>query len=332
MGAKCWNRLCRAIGAECSASMFRGDAAFANPEIYELLEAEGMGYAIRLPANRVLQEKIGHLLKRPVGRPPHEVRRYYSSFRYRAGSWNKPRRVVAKVEWRPGELCPRVGFIVTSLARPAERVVAFYNHRGTCEQYIKAGKGALKWTRLSCRSFVANAVRLQCPRWPTTYGPPRLQAVIARVSDQSAPTYPVSRTKPRPRWRSARPGSYNLVGVKRHVGHQISKPPFYCQAISSHHPQTSLITCAGSARPLDFPGYRAIAAIATASRASKVCPVRNIAQAIRASLFASATTTVFTRSARLQPGASFLANYQGRIRPRREARLTYIIVCATQRD
>ena len=161
MGAKCWNRLCRAIGAECSASIFRGDAAFANPEIYELLEAEGMGYAIRLPANRVLQEKIGHLLKRPVGRPPHEVRRYYSSFRYRAGSWNKPRRVVAKVEWRPGELCPRVGFIVTSLERPAERVVAFYNHRGTCEQYIKGGKSALKWTRLSCRSFVANAVRLQ---------------------------------------------------------------------------------------------------------------------------------------------------------------------------
>jgi hypothetical protein len=47
---------------------FRGDAAFANPEIYEFLEAEGMGYAIRLPANRVLQDKIGYLLKRPVGR------------------------------------------------------------------------------------------------------------------------------------------------------------------------------------------------------------------------------------------------------------------------
>jgi hypothetical protein len=140
---------------------FRGDAAFANPEIYELLEAEGMGYAIRLPANRVLQDKIGYLLKRPAGRPPHEVRRYYSSFSYRAGSWNNPRRVVAKVEWHPGELYPRVGFIVTNLARPAERIVAFYNHRGTCEQYIKEGKGAVKWTRLSCRSFAANAVRLQ---------------------------------------------------------------------------------------------------------------------------------------------------------------------------
>jgi Transposase DDE domain group 1 len=140
---------------------FRGDAAFANPEIYEFLEAEGMGYAIRLPANRVLQDKIGYLLERPVGRPPQEVRRYYASFRYQAGSWTKPRRVVAKVEWHPGELYPRAGFIVTNLARPAERLVAFYNHCGTCEQYIKEGKGAVKWTRLSCRSFAANAVRLQ---------------------------------------------------------------------------------------------------------------------------------------------------------------------------
>jgi hypothetical protein len=69
---------------------FRGDAAFANPEVYEFLEAEGAGYTIRLPANRVLQDKIGYLLKRPVGRPPHEVRRFFASFRYQAQSWSKP--------------------------------------------------------------------------------------------------------------------------------------------------------------------------------------------------------------------------------------------------
>ncbi len=51
--------------------------------------------------------------------------------------------------------------IVTNMSRPAERVVAFYNKRGTCEQWIKEGQGAIKWTRLSCRSFTANAVRLQ---------------------------------------------------------------------------------------------------------------------------------------------------------------------------
>jgi len=129
--------------------------------MYEYLEAEGIEYAIRLPANQVLQNRIGHLLKRPVGRPPNEVRRCYASFRYQAGSWDKPRRVIAKVEWHPGELFPRVGFIVTNMTRSARNLVHFYNQRGTAEQWIKEGKGAIKWTRLSCRSFSANAVRLQ---------------------------------------------------------------------------------------------------------------------------------------------------------------------------
>jgi hypothetical protein len=68
---------------------------------------------------------------------------------------------VAKVEWHPGELCPRVGFIVTNLSRSTERVTKFYQGRGKAEQYIKEGKNAIKWTRLSCRKFRDNAVRLQ---------------------------------------------------------------------------------------------------------------------------------------------------------------------------
>jgi hypothetical protein len=140
---------------------FRADAAFANPDVYEFLEAERIKYAIRLPANRILQDRIGYLLKRPVGRPPIEVRRFYANFHYQAASWKIPRRVIAKVEWHPGELVPRIGFVVTNLSRLAERVVAFYNQRGTAEQWIKEGKNAINWTRLSCRSFAANAVRLQ---------------------------------------------------------------------------------------------------------------------------------------------------------------------------
>jgi Transposase DDE domain group 1 len=62
--------------------------------------------------------------------------------------------VIAKVEGHPGELYPRVGFIVTTFAHSAENIVAFYNKRGTCEQWIKEGKGAIKWTRLSYRSFI----------------------------------------------------------------------------------------------------------------------------------------------------------------------------------
>ena len=103
---------------------FRADAAFAMPEVYEFLEAERIKYAIRLPANQVLQSRIGYLLTRPVGRPPHHVRLFHANFSYQAGTWTKPRQVIAKVEWHPGKLYPRVGFIVTNMSRPAERVVA----------------------------------------------------------------------------------------------------------------------------------------------------------------------------------------------------------------
>jgi hypothetical protein len=41
------------------------------------------------------------------------------------------------------------------MSRSAERVVAFYNKRSTAEQWIKEGKNAINWTRLSCRSFAA---------------------------------------------------------------------------------------------------------------------------------------------------------------------------------
>ena len=121
---------------------FRGDAAFASPEMYEYLEAEGFLYAIRLPMNQVLQESIAHLLARPVGRPPNHVRRYYASFSYQAGSWDRKRRVVAKVEWHSGELVPRVGFIVTNLSRPAERVCPSSKQMGLLSVFHKGGSGS----------------------------------------------------------------------------------------------------------------------------------------------------------------------------------------------
>jgi len=140
---------------------FRGDAAFTNPALYRLLEEESYRYAIRLKANAVLERKIEHLLTRPVGRPSHKPKVFYHSFQYQAGSWNQPRRVVAKVEWHAGELFPRVGFIATNLTWRSKRVVQFYNGRGTAEQWIKEGKNAVKWTKLSCRTFKDNQTRLQ---------------------------------------------------------------------------------------------------------------------------------------------------------------------------
>lgn len=76
-------------------------------------------------------------------------------------SWPRLAQQGSEARWHPGELCPRVGFIVTNLSRPAERVTKFYNGRGTAEQHIKAGKHAIDWTRLSCHGFRNNEVRLQ---------------------------------------------------------------------------------------------------------------------------------------------------------------------------
>jgi hypothetical protein len=140
---------------------FRADAAFAIPELYEMLEAESYFYAIRLKGNAVLQQAVAHLLKRPVGRPPNYVRRFYHDFEYQAASWNEARRVIAKVEWHPGELFPKVGFVVTNLPMEPNWIIRFYNQRGTAEQHIKEGKYAINWTRLSCKRFRDNEVRLQ---------------------------------------------------------------------------------------------------------------------------------------------------------------------------
>ena len=113
---------------------FHGDAAFANLEIYELLEAEGMGYAIRLPANRVLQDKIGYRLKRPVGATARRCAVTIPASATGPGSWNKPRRVVAKVRSHSASFIRGVGFIVTNLASAAGRARRrLLHHRGTCE-------------------------------------------------------------------------------------------------------------------------------------------------------------------------------------------------------
>ena len=163
--AKFWRRVLLPVIARYRdlkiPKFFRGDAAFASPKLFRLLEAEGYRYAIRLKANAVLERQIAHLLKRPVGRPSKKPKVFYHSFRYQAKSWERARRVVAKVEWHAGELFPRVGFVVTNLRRSPKRVIKFYNGRGTAEQWIKEGKNAMKWTRLSCRRFKDNQVRLQ---------------------------------------------------------------------------------------------------------------------------------------------------------------------------
>jgi hypothetical protein len=103
--------------------VFRADAAFAKPEIYEALEERGVKYAIRLPANECLEHDIAELPTRPVGRPSHKPLVRYKGFLHQAESWKKARRVVAKVEFHAGELFPRVGFLVTNPEADSRAVV-----------------------------------------------------------------------------------------------------------------------------------------------------------------------------------------------------------------
>ncbi len=129
--------------------------------MYRLLENEGYQYAIRIPANDVLEREIAHLLTPAGGSSAPQADRALRGFLYHAASWATHRRVVAKVEWHHDELFPRVGFIVTNIWKPPADVIHFYNGRGTAEQWIKEGKNAVKWTKLSCRTFKDNQTRLQ---------------------------------------------------------------------------------------------------------------------------------------------------------------------------
>ena len=157
----------------------------ANPDIYTLLEKEDYLYAIRLPANQNLQRSIEHLLTRPVGRSSRAPKRIYESFTCQVKSWDTACRVGVKVEWHQGELLPRVGFIVTNLSRSAERVVRFYNGRGTAVQWIKEGKNAVKWTRLSCHDLGNFLRRLALPQsvkhWSLTTLREKLVKIGAKV-------------------------------------------------------------------------------------------------------------------------------------------------------
>jgi len=140
----------------------RGDSAFADPDIYDFCESKRVTYFIRLRSNAVLARLIKPYLNRPVGRPPQNgVQTKYVDMKYQAKSWDKPRRVIAKIEWHMGELFPSCYFIVTNSRLPAFSVVQVYNGRGDVENRIKEGKNTLRWDKTSCHRFSANEARLK---------------------------------------------------------------------------------------------------------------------------------------------------------------------------
>ncbi len=138
----------------------RCDAAFAIPGLFELCERLKVEYTIRIKENSRLDELVEKTVK-SIRKDKNKVVTVYKDFQYQAASWNKSRRIIAKIEQYPNELFPRVGFIITNLKWRDKKVVKFYNKRGTCEQWIKEGKYALNWTKLSCQRFVENEIRLK---------------------------------------------------------------------------------------------------------------------------------------------------------------------------
>ncbi|MGO8784530.1 MAG: transposase [Syntrophobacteraceae bacterium] len=119
-----------------------------GPDLCEFCEKKRITYFIRISSNNSLKSSILPHLKRPVGRPPKGgVQVRVIEFHYQAESWDKPGRVVCKIEWHVGELFPRVGFIVTNSYLEAHKVITIYNGRAEIENRIKKGKNTLRWDK-----------------------------------------------------------------------------------------------------------------------------------------------------------------------------------------
>ena len=138
----------------------RGDSGFALPLLYQFCEFFGIEYALGIPANPVFQRRAAPLqeqLQRRYRRT-QLPQRSFSSFRHRARSWPRRRRICYKAEHTAAGTNLR--FLITNGAGRAAEVFAFYNDRGECENRIEEFKNGFRADRLSCHRFLANAFRL----------------------------------------------------------------------------------------------------------------------------------------------------------------------------
>ena len=141
--------------------LLRADAGFAVPGLYRFCEKEHIHYVIGLITNERLKKKAACLLAKAEQNfaDTQQKQRLFGSFTYRADSWSRYRRVVAKVEYTDKGSNQR--FIVTNMSLKPQRVYdEIYVLRGETENRIKELKLELKADRLSCHRFVANQFRL----------------------------------------------------------------------------------------------------------------------------------------------------------------------------
>jgi hypothetical protein len=139
----------------------RGDAGMATPKVEAKLEAEGVRYVLGIGTNRVFKARVAGLVAKaqtPYDRTnrPVSIR---TSFWHRAKSWPLHRRILVKIDVTAQGL--NVRFMVTNRRGRAADLVAWYDDRGTSENWIKELKLDLHADRLSCHRFRTNAFRLQ---------------------------------------------------------------------------------------------------------------------------------------------------------------------------
>jgi hypothetical protein len=140
---------------------YRADAGSASPEIYTTLESLGVLYAIGIGSNAVFQQRTERWLNKAQRKyaRTHKLVRVFYTFRHRARSWKRKRRIVVKIE--AGPLGSNRRFVISNRPGTAEQIFNGYNDRGECENRIKEIKRDLSADRLSCHRYLANAFRLQ---------------------------------------------------------------------------------------------------------------------------------------------------------------------------
>ena len=146
--------------------IIRADSGFACPALYKLCEEYEYDYVIRLKSNAVLERKAEPYISELHQKMEEDDDWYsyqviYGEFTYQAGSWEKSRRVIVKVEKKEGEMVYSTSFYVTSLDWKPEKTVKFYNQRGTMENFIKEAKNGFGLDKLSSNNFLANEIKLQ---------------------------------------------------------------------------------------------------------------------------------------------------------------------------
>ena len=143
--------------------LFRGDGHYARPEVMTWCEENDVHYVFGLPGTKPLSKKVDETAdavrtKRAVG--DKDVECGYAETRHRAGSWHKERRAIARIE--ATRLGLDIRFSVTNLDHGSAEWLyeTLYCGRRQAENLIRLQKAQLASDRTSCRSALANQVRL----------------------------------------------------------------------------------------------------------------------------------------------------------------------------